>query len=628
MAQAQLDVIAATGTPAADPGGHGATNRIEPTVPNSRHAPKVLLTAHPSDEELTKVSQVRQLFQLAQQHRRPMVGKWNESYRMLRNKFWDLSNRASWLPSPQLSEIFPIIDALVAWEMDQSPTYTVSPAALPHTDFNRFFTDIANDLETVLDASFVVNAEEVEWAKANWDKYLYGTGFVKTTWDMTLAGGMGDSITRRVSPYALYPDPQATSFTDANFIIEARRMSIQELDRRWPGTAKLFPGGGVDIDVDLQPSQTNNNAGQPPRVNPGAMYGSTASAYGNPGVGRHGKASILDIPGVTVLEAWIREHETYKADDLNTGEPVTKVYDTWRVVVVAGNRVIMDEPADNLWSHGGHPYDRLVVRDTGEFWGWSLVEALISAQKAYNRILAAMQANVELTGNPPWKDAGGMTRGSTTNRPGQKIAVGAGAAKDSGYVQPPQMHQAMVPLLQHYPQWMERFAGLTAVMKGMTPSGRNAQGVIDALQESGFVRIRSSLKFMEAAMREAGAKKADLIIENYTTPRVIAVAGPGGERTSLALKGRRFLIPTSKGATPLRYQLLVDVGSRRHTSRQMREDRAIQLFTLDAIDRTALLDDINYQNAQVVADRMDEKDRQLAAMGEMQKPGARQRARA
>lgn len=626
MASAET-ILANTGTPRADPGGHGETNRVEPTVPNHREAPKINLSQNPGDEELRKVSQIRQLFQLAANHRRPMVGRWNECYRMYRNRYWDLSTRASWLPSPMLSEIKPIVESLVSWEMDQSPTYTVSPFALPHTDFHRFFNDISNDLEAVLDASYIVNAEEIEWAKAQLDKYKYGTGFVKTTWDMTLAGGLGDSITRRVSPFSIYPDPQATDTTDWNYVVEARRMSIQELDRRWPGTAALFPGGGLDFDVDLAPTQIGNGA-QPPRVNPGAMAPATASSYGQPGVGRNAKASILEIPGVTVLEAWIREHETYKADDLNTGEAVTKVYDTWRVVVVAGNRVIMDEPADNLWSHGGHPYDRLVVRDTGEFWGESLVEDLISAQKAYNRILAALQANVELTGNPPWKDVAGMTRGTTTNRPGQKIAVPAGAAKDAGYVQPPQMHQAMPLLMQHYPQWMERFAGLTAVMKGASPAGRNAQGVIDALQESGFVRVRSSLKFLEAAMRNAGTKKADLIIENYTTPRLVAVAGPGGERSSLALKARRFQIPSSGGQIPLKYQLLVDVGSRRHTSRQMREDRAVQLFTLDAIDRTALLDDLDYPNAQVVADRLEEHDRQMAAMGELQKPGARQRARA
>ena len=149
-----------------------------------------------------------------------------------------------------IPEIFPVIDGLVSWEMDQSPTYTISPASLPHTDFYNLFSTMANDLETVLQASYQVNSEEVEIAKAQWQKYVNGTGILKTTWDMTLAGGQGDAITRFVPVESFYPDPMATNITDGSYYVEAKLMSIQELDRRSPGTAKLFPSGGTDYDVD------------------------------------------------------------------------------------------------------------------------------------------------------------------------------------------------------------------------------------------------------------------------------------------------------------------------------------------------------------------------------------------
>jgi hypothetical protein len=246
-----------------------------------------------------------------------------------------------------------------------------------------------------------------------------------------------------------------------------------------------------------------------------------------------------------------------------------------------------------------------------------------------------MQQNIELVGNPIFKDAAGMQRTQLTNRPGSRIPGGQNPADAAamGWMNPPRLDPSMPNIMTHFLQRMEAIAGLSAVMKGNSPAGRNAQGVIDALQEAGFVRIRSSLKFLEAAMRSAGAKKADLISENYSSDRIIAIAGPGGERTSRVIKGRRFVLPTENGTTPLRYQLMVDVGSSQHTSRQMREDRAVQLFTLGAIDREALLDDVKYPNASKVAERVDAREMELAAAAEggqggKMGPGARERARA
>lgn len=591
-----------------------------PTNPIKKSAAKLNLVPQPSESELRVMGEVMRLFQQARAHRRPLVAQWEASYRMLYNEFWP-QGRSSWKPSPALPEILPIVDALVSWETDQSPRYTVAPQALPHSDFARFFSQLAQNLETVLDASYQVNAEELQWAMANWDKYVFGTGVIKTTWDMTLCGGMGDAISRRVSPFAFFPDPQASTLEDANYLIEVRRMSIQELDRRYPGSANLFKEGGFDHDIDAQPTQLDNGGNsQPPRANPGAISPVTVPMFGNPGTARY---HSIDLPGITVIECWIREHETYSATDLNTRETIPRVYDRWRLVVVAGNRVILDTPADNLWSHGQHPYDRVVLRDVGEFWGRSLVTSLTSAQKMVNRLLAAMQQNIELVGNPVFKDVAGTSRTQITNRPGQRVPT-TPTGKDSDWLKPPQLPAAFDQMLKYYLQRMETISGLSAIARGSSPSGRPSEGVVDSIQESGFVRIRSSLKHLEASMRSAGFKRASLIAENYTTDRIVAIAGPGGERTSLALKARHFQIPTSSGALPLQYQLLVDVGSRQHTSRIMREDRAVQLYTLGAIDEQALLEDVQYPNAQEVAGRV-EKKRQDGMMAEA---GKRERARA
>jgi hypothetical protein len=284
----------------------------------------------------------------------------------------------------------------------------------------------------------------------------------------------------------------------------------------------------------------------------------------------------------------------------------------------------MDEPAENLWTHGGHPYDAYTpINPNGEFWGLSLVELLISPQRCINRILAAMQHNVELTGNPLWLDEDkNLRRTPISNRPGQRVPISSGDSR-TGWLNPPPLNQGAANMVDFLLKRMEIVAGLNAIIKGQTPGGRNSQGVIDSITESSHVSIRAMLRELEYAMRGAGEKKAGLITENYTTPRIISVAGPNGERTSKALKGRHFMIPGRNGAIPLKYQLLVDAGSRHHVSRQMRENRAVQLFTLGLIDEQAALCEIDFPNYTEVAARVQQQKAQAMAANPTGRTAAR-----
>lgn len=596
---------------------------IVPPKPSERSSAarvSTVLNVNPTEDDARLVGEVRQLFQRARAHRRPLVQRWNKNYRMLRNKYWTES-RPNWMPSPQIPEIFPIVASMVGWMTDQRFRHEVTPAAMPFSPFSNFMAGLGMDLETVMDSTWHVNKEENEITKMLWDANIYGTGIVKTVWDETLLHGQGDAISRRIDPYTFYPDPAARGIEDANYFIEARTMSVQELDRRFPGSAKYFADGGVTEDIDEAPTQLDNTSTFP-RANPGAISPATSPRYGMPGSSR---INATEITGVTVLEAWLREHELYEATYTDEdGKEVTdlRVYDTWRVVVVAGNRVLMNEQADDLWHHGSHPYDRYVPHDLGEFWGLSLVEMLSSPQEAINRILGALQQNVELVGNPVFLEStrSGIQRTQLTNKPGTRLTVNDGGKAE--WLQPPQVHQMMPELLRYYLQRMEAVSGLSAVTKGGSSGGRQAQGVVDAMREAAFVRIRMALRNLEYTLRDSGYKKAALICENYTTPRIVAIVGPTGNKTSLAIKGRHFYTPGPNGSTPMKFQLLVNAGSAGHTSRKVREDQAVMLFTLGAIDEDALLEALDFPNRQVVAERV----KALKSQGMMEPPGARQKA--
>lgn len=579
------------------------------------------LPAVPTAQEIKLVGDLRQLFNRARAERRPMVQKWKRWYKVLRNNYW-VTGRPSWMPNPEIPEVWPIIASMVGWATDQRIKGEVFPASVPYAPYNDFLTQLGLDLETVMDSSWHINGEESQAEIVLWDAFTYGTGFFKTDWDKTLHQGQGDAIMRRVDPFTIYPDPDATSLLDADYIIEARTMSLQEIDRRWPGTANTFREGGYIEDIDESPNQLDNS-GTFPRANPGAISPSTSPRYGLPGMS---SVHINDDRGITVLECWLREHEHYqttRVDEMGKSYTDKRTYDSWRVVVVAGGRVLMNEPADELWEHGKHPYDRYVPQDTGEFWGESLVGLLSSAQTSYNRVLAGLQHNVELVGNPVFLESNrsGIQRSKITNRPGERVTVNQDVDQ-AKWLNPPQVHQAMPELIRHYLQRMEAVSGLSAVTKGSTPSGRNAQGVVDSMQEAAFVRVRMLLRNLEYALRGALEKKASLISEFYTTPRIVAIVGDTGERTSLALRGRHFYTPSELGANPLRFALLVNAGSGSHTSRKVREDQAVMLFTLGALDVDGLLEAVDFPNRKRIAQRVE----QQKAAGMMEPPGARQRA--
>lgn len=559
----------------------------------------------PMSEDSSLSSAIQQLFQDARNAKRPLLAQWNINYAFLRNRPNQLpaNSRADSL----VPEIFPITASKVGWKMDRRIQPHIASSAIPNTTFWTDTTDLAADLSAVMEATYNVNGEEGEIAKSIWDSEIYGTGFFKTTWRTQLAGGLGDAMTTRVDPYTIYPDPQARSMDDINYILEVRTMSLQEIDRRWPGAAKVLAQGAYLDQAPEAPDQLSNRQSFP-RANPGAISPATTPQYGMVG---GGFLSALSMTGITVIEAWLREHDTVADDEAPFGY---RTEETWRCVVVAGSHILMDEPATNLWSHGRHPYSRLVNADIGEFWGFSTVELLIPTQRSINRLLAAMETNVLLTGNPTLVDniQSGISRTQATNKPGQRFTTGMAGKVE--WLKPPQINAQMPELIRYMLQRMEAVSGLAAVTRGGSMPGRNAQGVMDAMQEAAFVRVRMELVQLQLSLTDAGKLKASLIIENYTEARNMAILGSDGAEKMLAIQPRHFLVPTLDGEVPLEYTLQVDAGASEHTGRKAREDQLLGLANMGIIDGQAVLDGLDFPGRSEILKRMQaQQDKMIAA---------------
>lgn len=558
----------------------------------------------PDPSEAAIAARVHQLFQTARTGKRDRVAQWKRNAEVMQNRTW-LPNRPNWMPNPEVNEIYPILSTIVGWVTDSRPTFDATPFVQPESPLYPFLQQLSDDLVTVVSTSYINNNDEAEVEKIVWDMFRDGTGISKTVWDQSQDGGLGNVDFCRVNPYNFYPDPNASTLDDASYLIEVRVMSLQEMDRRYPGSARGYAGSAMtsmaNIDREPHPDRPNPTM---PMANPGVLVeGQPAPSYGLPGQTSRGAINPVDSEPVIVMECWVREHAHTPNPQPDTAYK-TATRESWRCLVVAGNSVLMDARADDLFGHNWHPYDRYVQHETGHFWGISMVELLTPSQLAINRSLASIQQNLELVGNPILKDSvrANLGRAPISNRPGSRVTVGDGG--DAEWLQPPSIHPLFLELIQFHINEMERISGLSSLTRGIAPAGRNSADVMNAVQESGFVRIRLALRNLEYGLRGAFTKYAQLIVRNYTTPRMVALVGQQGERTALALRSRHFYTQTDQGAVPMRFLLNVNAGSQLPISPQAMAEKANFLFQAGAIDEIALLQAHRWPHYQAVYQRV------------------------
>lgn len=580
---------------------YGPQNEVNPSVNEAGDIPVAAL--------------VRELFMRAREARRPLMQQWKRNYRALNNRDYKQGSNA-WDEEPSVSAVWPVIASACAWMTDQRPTIEVAPSSEPFSPYYDFYQKLAQDLNLCMEAGFVNYQGDAEITKALWDVHTYGVGYFKTQWDATLADGLGDACFRRIDPFNLYPDPHARTPNDLTYIIEARTMTVADADRAWPGAARKIGGNQFLEETEYAPHKLDGKVNpSQPRAALGALAPATGStSYG--AVGTPGKPQ--DAPVVTVLECYVRGYLVTPGEQ----DGVSKVMDDWRCIVVCGNAILMDSPCEEMNAFGTHPYDRVVLFDTGEWYGPCIVELLTPIQRIINWLLGAMNRNIYLMGNPVIVEGNRSASRNKrfTNRPGQRLE---GSPNEVGWLNPPQIHpQLSVQLVQYYEGKVETISGLSAMTRGFAPTGRNSQGVLDSVQDAAFVRVRASLRELERGLRGAASKVAATISEFYSEPRLMSLIGPDGQRTSLELRARHFYTVNAEdpgSRVPLRFSLTADAGSQLPTSKQARAADAKQLFTVGAIDTYELLKALEWPNYALVAQRVMQQQAQAAQADTRQK---------
>ena len=534
-------------------------------------------------------------------------------------------------PGVRANEVFPTVDARIAWITDQEIQFSITPASDPFSMYSMISDTQGSQLESVLNSTMKSDQWDGEIVKTLWDAAMYGAGFMKCVWDAGLQRGEGNVSLKSVSPWCLYVDPYASDLDDAQYIIEVHTMSAQEIERRYPDTTQrtiedAYITGDADTD-HLSPSQAVSRDRGAANLIP-VNAGQGATTWGQPG---QAKTHTSAQQGVNVYEFWIRENfeEEVEPGDPSLGtEPRKVIVDQWRVVVVSGNRILLDELAENLYHTDRHPYVRYVDVETGEFWGSPILRDLAPCQQAMNTLLAMGQNNIIFTGNPVLigTKGSGADRSTWQNKPGMIYDVNGGPSAQSNkpaWMEPPNLPPALLQFVTFWREEMERIAGLSSTNRGEVPSGRATDKQVQAGQEAGFIRIRSAIRNLERTLSKAGELLANLIIINFDTPRFVAIVGDEGETTSIRLAAQHFYAPTvdhndKVTFAPMRFTMLVNAGSSKPTSRAARIQEANILKQMNVVDDQYVLQAYRVSHWKEVKAR---KDAQMAQMAQMAAAG-------
>lgn len=574
-----------------------------------------------TDDEL--VNKLRTLFQRARDHRRQFYVNWERNYKLVTNKQGALTS--SWMPSPRDSEIYPTLAAIVAWMTDQDIVIDTRAATDPNSPYSGFINKLSQDISSVFKSTWHVEDYDAQIKLGIWDALMFGIGIYKSVWDNSVSDGYGNALLRRVDPWSFYPDPAATSLLDMEYCCESRKVSYDELERRFPDTYHLCLSGGSD-NIDSRPDFNSPTSSNTPMGT--ANLGGLVGGQQRWSKSRHREDVGDGDQSIVLHEFWVQENTTDNADEDDEHPDLSEklIHTEWRCICMAGGNILFNEKASDLWRYGVHPYDRFVLDDLGEFYGVALVDHIAHPQVYINRLLTALQQNAELIGNPIFLEPtnSGLERVGIINRPGQRLPISGPAAMQNrpDWLKPPEMPQFVMELVQFWISRIENTSGLSAIVRGQAPGGRSAANVVSSIQEATFVRVRSAKKNLEKTLEKASTKIVDLMAENYTDSRTMVITGSTGEQSTLVLRQRHFYGPTSEGGSPLKYVINLAAGSDRPTSRRDRIAEEERLFTLGAIDDQALLEAYGYRNTQEVLKRKYEK--QAAGVGSS--PSARQRS--
>lgn len=234
----------------------------------------------------------------------------------------------------------------------------------------------------------------------------------------------------------------------------------------------------------------------------------------------------------------MRPDESDKALVLHYHEKPTVEHPEGRYWVSVNKSTLLVEPQElpeGLWPAIVHLTD---IQIPGRYHAMATVEAIVGLNREYNELNAQIKEHHNLMASGKWlvPKGSGLKKGMITKQPGEVIQHNPG-------FEPKQADLKALPSAVYNEReriktdW-EQVSGIHKISMGTPPPGVTAGVAFLQLQEADDTDFGPFLQMLEESVAELAKMVLNIIKENYTDERLIAVTGPN----------KRYMVRSFKGS--------------------------------------------------------------------------------
>lgn len=418
-----------------------------------------------SEQEKNLVEWVYSKFKESYIAKQPLMKDWRKYIDVYTNKYFEDISKPEYKSNQISNFVFSTIESIRPVMIDNDPKFI----ALPRTSEG---SEKAELIQLALNSEWDREKMSVKLPKNLLLSLQIGTGIFGCFWDGKANNGIGEIKVPIVNPFNIFPDPLATGFDDAEFVIYATYKNVNLLKKSFPDKASLLEGGNIKYDELVAIRELNTDVNNQ----------------------------------VLVLEGWFKDYTMIEYEEEVEGKKVKKFkakYPRGRVVTCCPEIGVLLSDKHNPYSDGKFPFVMIKTYDMPfQFWGEGEIKWLFSPQKYINELNNQIIDNAKLTANQVWiidKNAG-IGKGKLTNRPGLVIRKNPGT--EVRRESPPSMPTYIRDKILELKEDIDTISGVYDVTRGERAIGITAGNAIMALQEAGQARIRIKVKLMEYSLGE------------------------------------------------------------------------------------------------------------------------------
>lgn len=589
------------------------------------------------DEEVQEVKMILAWQREAANHRKLFDKNWDARRKAYKGRTWQAVKSSDAKQMPEMNLIRVVVQTILPILTDASPGFNVLPRDPTDIKFTKMMSDSLDSLWDRL-------GMPVRIVEVLMDQSILDCGILKTFWNPDLEDGRGDIDIEVKDPENIWVNKGAIDFDrECKFVIERVIKSVGELKRMFPIKADKIRG-----DSASEQRQKDEEARPTSEVTLVSPVDQDRNKTQDAGEAVGDDNNYAELWEVWYQDDSVEEFELDEEDGIKEKKLRKKFPNGHLTTMLPWQKMILQSVENPNEGPGFNPYTRFV--DTimpRQFYGEGLVESLMDIQKMLNKVAQTIVEYMRLMSNPIWiaDKNSGVNWDKVTNKVGLIILKEAGSEVRRDI--PPPIPGYIFEFFRLLQSFSNEVSGVHDVTQGRKPAGVTAAEAIETLQEAANTRVRLKERNMQVSLSKLAKHVISLMLQKYRAPRYHRVAGAdaevpifvefgiddGEDNNSLTINRRTWAYEPNQGkyvATPLEsaqatkglFDVKVQAGTSMPFAKAARSNLALRLFDSGAIDQTALLDNLDWDKATEVINRMNQ-EKQAAAAAQTQPQGVK-----